>query len=873
MLWLLTFLIGITIQPYNGRYVIPEANIHYINNFFPDSTIDYRIDREKNCIYITAKGIPIAAFPDRQTQMLKKQAMRSDGIVEIWFPDSTGGVLYPEEFVLNSLNNKVYVIGRYFRNVAVCEAETGVRVRTIQTGRGTISLGYNATNNKVYCTNFYDSTVSVIDGATDTIIKNIKIASRPYDLAWNNINNAIYCAIPYCNNVAVIDGVADTLITEIPIRNYPSRLLFNSLSNKIYCISQTDVSIINCNNNNVISSIPVNFGYLLAFNSTNNKVYCVSSYDDNVSIIDGVGDTLITTVALNDLSTCIAYSSVMNRVYIGHGPTHDIYVINGNTNQIITTINLGEWTESMVCDLLDNRLFVATDYDRAIVIDCSTNGIIGYLPAGVLPQGIFWDGDYNQIWIANTGAGNVPGYTLDGYSGDLLQHQFRTPIGLPPYSSAFNNLNNKHYSTSRADNYISLLNLNSPGKTNLKKVKDGPRDLVYNSLMNKIYCANRWDNRISIIEGNSDSTITEVWVGSSPVALALNLTDNKIYSANSGADNVSVIDGNSNNYITTVPVGSSPYSLLWNSIDNKIYTGNFGEGTVSIIDSHVDTVLTTINVGTSYWGLSFTLNTVNDKVYCANYASDTITVIDGITNQIVTIIYLGADKYPFTLAYNSVNNKVYSANIFEGSISIIDGNVDSVITTIPVNGGPYSLLYNPIDNALYCAYVNTSQVQDAIMIIDGETNSIIDDFSIDSYISGYGVDSPQKALVLDSLDNIIYLCHYYTSKISKIEGLVQGIEKGRNSPVRFPLLKVFPNPFVSCLEIEYSLPKLSHVGMQIYDVSGRLVESFPSEVQETGKHRISWMPSGKNLKSGVYFVRMNIGKQNYIKKVIFLPTK
>ena len=58
---------------------------------------------------------------------------------------------------------------------------------------------------------------------------------------------------------------------------------------------------------------------------------------------------------------------------------------------------------------------------------------------------------------------------------------------------------------------------------------------------------------------------------------------------------------------------------------------------------------------------------------------------------------------PYALVYNPIDNKVYCANWDSDNVTVIDGASNSVITTITVGDGPCALVYNTTNNKVYCA--------------------------------------------------------------------------------------------------------------------------------------------------------------------------
>jgi hypothetical protein len=75
-------------------------------------------------------------------------------------------------------------------------------------------------------------------------------------------------------------------------------------------------------------------------------------------------------------------------------------------------------------------------------------------------------------------------------------------------------------------------------------------------------------------------------------------------------------------------------------------------------------------------------------------------------------------------------------------------------------------------------------------------------------------------------------------------------------PETFNLFQNYPNPFNPTTRIEFSLPEAGKVKMEIYDITGRLVEVLADRNYEAGYYGVTF--NGKNLASGVYIVRANL---------------
>jgi len=86
-------------------------------------------------------------------------------------------------------------------------------------------------------------------------------------------------------------------------------------------------------------------------------------------------------------------------------------------------------------------------------------------------------------------------------------------------------------------------------------------------------------------------------------------------------------------------------------------------------------------------------------------------------------------------------------------------------------------------------------------------------------------------------------------------------------------LTVSPNPFIGSTALSYYIPQSNRVELQIYDVSGRLVQSLIDEMCNPGHHMLVWDATddaGKTVPVGIYFVRFATSDYERIEKLILL---
>jgi subtilisin family serine protease len=87
-------------------------------------------------------------------------------------------------------------------------------------------------------------------------------------------------------------------------------------------------------------------------------------------------------------------------------------------------------------------------------------------------------------------------------------------------------------------------------------------------------------------------------------------------------------------------------------------------------------------------------------------------------------------------------------------------------------------------------------------------------------------------------------------------------------PTAYGLSQNHPNPFNPTTAISYQLPASSYVSLKVYDVAGRMVANLMNGWQEAGNHQVTF--DGSRLSSGLYFVKMQAGSFNAVRKMMLV---
>jgi len=89
-----------------------------------------------------------------------------------------------------------------------------------------------------------------------------------------------------------------------------------------------------------------------------------------------------------------------------------------------------------------------------------------------------------------------------------------------------------------------------------------------------------------------------------------------------------------------------------------------------------------------------------------------------------------------------------------------------------------------------------------------------------------------------------------------------------NLPIKSQLSQNYPNPFNAQTTIRYTLPAPSDVSIDIFDITGRKLETIISGHQDAGEHETVW--NAADLASGIYFYKLKAGEYSKTEKCILL---
>jgi len=189
------------------------------------------------------------------------------------------------------------------------------------------------------------------------------------------------------------------------------------------------------------------------------------------------------------------------------------------------------------------------------------------------------------------------------------------------------------------------------------------------------------------------------------------------------------------------------------------------------------------------------------------------------------------------------------------------------------------------DGKAELAFCESGTVTNSFTIYDGATGTIkyasptgtyyISGFSWGSTYSGDYGDSPFVDVDNNGKYEFVYGVYNASGIIVNIlgSGPIGLSNNNNNVPTESKLNQNYPNPFNPTTTIEYEIQKKDNVKIDIYDITGSLVNTVVNETKDVGSYSVIW--DGKNsngleVSSGAYFYQLVVGDFISTKKMIFL---
>ena len=342
-------------------------------------------------------------------------------------------------------------------------------------------------------------------------------------------------------HILAIDGVSDRLAAVWANGSYPEGFVVDPASGKLYCLGAGPslVSVFDAASASWLATIPLgSYTGAMCCNTVDHKVYVSSArdyvYDDTgtIWVVDGVGDTLLTEIVVEDEPMLFAFN-----------PSDDV-------------------------------LYAACDWSYDIqVVDGKADSVVDYFQVWEHPAGLVWNDARHKLYSLGRDS-TVTAIDLSVHGGDKRIH-----VGARMECSALNSSGTRLYCGSPCHDSVYVVDCVQDRVVCAIPVNGPPVALCYDSPHDRLYCASAEDSGLTVIDCARDTVVATV-----PVAarfLCYDSTSDAVYCL--GEDKLTVVDGQTGKIVRTFASGSYPAGIASAPGWTRVYAGCGDNSFLSVI--------------------------------------------------------------------------------------------------------------------------------------------------------------------------------------------------------------------------------------------------------------------------------------------------
>jgi len=789
----------------------------------------------------------------------------------MYLPDSFSGIRSIYSTVWLQTNDQLYFSGPWAEKRLVgisCATDEKIQPFELENGLDPYSIIYNPNNNCLY-----GVVVSSICTLYSINTQNRQVVAKiPFpgfsSLTVNHIANKVYLVSSFgsTDSLYIIDCQVHQIRKSIGLNNLalgPHPIILNPHHNVAYILTPLKVYVLSGITDTILDSIevfeddyfPCRFAL---FDSLNDRLY-IFGYEmrgqarkPNLAIINCLTNSVTARIILDTLAigpgVDMAVATCNQMLYVlpisGYGER--IWVIDPWQGIIVDSINTGYPLFGIKYCAMNNRLYAAA-YDKILVINPISRQVEHIIDLG---RGFHHNWNvFSVLWFLHPLRHKLyiparnPYLVIIDCQTNLLTKKMAFGV-FQAGGFLWNPLTNRLYCTDKAAPFVHCFDASTNRALYSRELPitpgSGLYELAVSTLHNKIYIGS--PEGIIVMDGFADTVIKVIGFSPGVKHLCYNPTSDKIYG--SRIPYTCIIDC-VNDEIISVHFTLYAYHPFCNPRTNKVYmSGDFGMS--CIIDGEGDTLLATFE-GICGW---VAFREIDELVYMsvAGY-HNSLAIFDGRTNRVVQYLTnLGCGG----IIYNPINDRLYCNNLSNprdwDSTLVLDCVTNEVIDTIPIR---LAVFHNPINNKLY-GYAN-----DKLVVVDGITNEIIARF--DSVGICWGIP------IWNSIQNRIYFDQ--GSHLAVLRDEIPGMEESRvvhPIPAFRQSLAIYPNPAKSYLAIRIPLSANCST-LKIFDVSGKLIREIAILVAEShNKQEREIRISLKGINPGIYFIQLGTEVKKFL---------
>lgn len=375
----------------------------------------------------------------------------------------------PTSLTLNLAHHEVYVgtcATTSYRTCVIYDTND-TRANYTLPCSGICTVGFDPKTNQLLIVNDNDS-VYVFNGSTDRPVHYVPMITSYLGGVYLPDNGLEYIATPalggICNapgSVAILrPGPHPAFLTSLTAGYGPSAVAYDSADHRLfvsdYCSNA--VTVLDTTSNSVVRKVlPVGtnpFG--LVYDPVGDRVFVINEWSQNVTVLNASSLATVTTIAL---PTGPGYDAVLD-------PVNNTVWVSDILNQSVTAINA--FTDTVT---------------------------VPRIPVGLNPQGLFYDSQNGDVYVANSGSNNITVLNATTHSLVATVQVVGVPVAL-----ALDPVDHLLFSADAGGSQISVIDtlINAPERYSLG-ASGGPEGLVYIPAYDEVDVLNFGASAINIL--------------------------------------------------------------------------------------------------------------------------------------------------------------------------------------------------------------------------------------------------------------------------------------------------------------------------------------------------------------------------------------
>lgn len=314
--------------------------------------------------------------------------------------------------------------------------------------------------------------------------------------------------------VVAIDGKTDRRIGLWADDCYPVAFCTDAAAGKLYCLSYPPlVTAIDQATDSLLANVPLDYySETACLNTVDRKVYVAGAEYGlrTIAVLDGVGDSLLTEIAVDGEPTLLAYNPT-DDVLFAAGGSYDIQAIDGKADSVIDYFQVNELPTGLVYNDAQHKLYSLGKNGTVAVIDPSVHGVNTRIQVGAGLGCFALNSSGSRFYCGSPRHDSV--YVIDCVQEGMV---CAIPVAGPPVALCYDSPHDRLYSASSADSGLSVIDC--ARNMVVATVPVAAQYLYYDSTSDAVYCLG--ENKLTVVDGQTGAIVRTLASGSYPAGIA-----------------------------------------------------------------------------------------------------------------------------------------------------------------------------------------------------------------------------------------------------------------------------------------------------------------------------------------------------------------